>query len=157
QAGFLGFTLAPDFETSNRGFAYYTYQEDGDILNRIVALELEDDLWKETEVLLDNIPGGEINTGGRIRIGPDDMLYATTGDTEQPEVAQQLDNLAGKILRMDLQGGITDDNPFDDSYVYSYGHRNSQGLAWDDQGNLYSSEHGESGNDEINLIKAGHN
>src|SRR5699024_4457165 len=113
QAGFLGFTLAPDFETSNRGFAYYTYQEDGDILNRIVALELEDDLWKETEVLLDNIPGGEINTGGRIRIGPDDMLYATTGDTEQPEVAQQLDNLAGKILRMDLQGGIPDDNPFD--------------------------------------------
>ncbi|MFB4166784.1 PQQ-dependent sugar dehydrogenase [Virgibacillus sp. JSM 102003] len=157
QGGFLGFTLAPDFDTSKMAFAYHTYQEDGETLNRIITMSLENNIWTEEDVLLEGIPGGEINTGGRIQIGPDNMLYATTGDTGQAEKAQELGSLAGKILRMELNGDVPEDNPFDNSYIYSFGHRNPQGLAWDNEGNLYSSEHGESGHDEINLIEAGQN
>lgn len=157
QGGFLGFTLAPDFDTSKMAFAYHTYQEDGETLNRIISMSLKNNIWTEEDVLLEGIPGGEINTGGRIQIGPDDMLYATTGDTGQADKAQELDSLAGKILRMELNGDVPEDNPFENSYIYSFGHRNPQGLAWDNEGNLYSSEHGESGHDEINLIKAGQN
>ncbi|MFC4559419.1 PQQ-dependent sugar dehydrogenase [Virgibacillus kekensis] len=157
QGGFLGFTLAPDFESSKSAFAYHTYEKNGEALNRIVSLTLEGNTWKEENALLDGIPGGDINNGGRIQIGPDGMLYATTGDTGEPNLAQEQASLAGKILRMDLNGEIPEDNPFKDSFVYSYGHRNPQGLAWDGQDNLYSSEHGESGHDEINLVKAGKN
>ncbi|WP_047985893.1 PQQ-dependent sugar dehydrogenase [Ornithinibacillus californiensis] len=157
EAGFLGFTLAPDFETSKRAFAFHSYDKDGEMANRIVSLVLDESTWKEENVILDDIPGGDMNNGGRIQIGPDNKLYATTGDIGQSDLAQELDSLAGKILRMELNGDIPVDNPFEDSYVYSYGHRNSQGLAWDPQGNLYSSEHGEDGHDEINLIEAGKN
>lgn len=157
EGGFLGFTLAPDFETTKKAFAYHTYKKDGKTLNRIIALTLKGNTWNETEVLLDKIPGGEKNNGGRIQIGPDGKLYVTTGDTGNGEVSQDLESLAGKILRLNLNGDIPGDNPFENSYVYSFGHRNPQGLAWDNNGNLYSSEHGESGHDEINLIKAGKN
>lgn len=157
EGGFLGFTLDPEFASNNRAYAYHTYEQDGNPLNRIVSLKLEDTTWREESVLLEDIPAEEINSGGRIEIGPDDMLYATTGDTGKPELAQDLDSLAGKILRMEKDGGIPESNPFEDSYVYSYGHRNAQGMAWDDAGNFYSSEHGESGHDEINVIEAGGN
>ncbi|WP_042148994.1 sorbosone dehydrogenase family protein [Paucisalibacillus sp. EB02] len=157
EAGFLGFALAPDFEESKEAFAYHTYDKDGKILNRIVSLVLDGSTWKEQEVIFDNIPGGEKDTGGRISIGPDEKLYVTTGDVGQNELAQDLDSLAGKILRMELNGDIPSDNPFKDSYVFSYGHRNSQGFTWDDDGNMYNSEHGEDGHDEINLIEAGKN
>ncbi|WP_042454232.1 PQQ-dependent sugar dehydrogenase [Neobacillus dielmonensis] len=157
EGGFLGFALAPDFEKSKMAFAYHSYKQDGKILNRIVSLKLADNTWKEQNVLLEGIPGGTANNGGRIKIGPDGMLYATTGDTKQSDNAQNLNSLSGKILRMELNGDIPADNPFKNSYVYSYGHRNPQGLAWDSNGNLYSSEHGESGHDEINLIQAGKN
>jgi glucose/arabinose dehydrogenase len=157
EGGFLGFTLDPDFETNSMAYAYHTYEGEGEPLNRIVSLKLQDATWQEEETLLENIPAGEINTGGRIEIGPDGMLYATTGDTGQPELSQQLDSLAGKILRMEKDGQIPESNPFPDSYVFSYGHRNAQGMAWDEAGNFYSSEHGESGHDEINLIEAGEN
>lgn len=157
EAGFLGFILDPEFKSTNRAFAYYTYEKDGDILNRIVSLNLDQSTWKENEILLDNIPGGEKDTGGRIAIGPDNKLYATTGDVGKNDLAQDLDSLAGKILRLELNGELPSDNPFEDSYVFSYGHRNSQGLAWDEEGNLYNSEHGEDGHDEINLVEAGKN
>jgi glucose/arabinose dehydrogenase len=157
EGGFLGFTLAPDFKTSHMAFAYHTYEKDGETLNRIVSLVLQDGKWVERDVLVDNIPGGEINNGGRIQVGPDGMLYATTGDTGVGELAQDLNSLAGKILRINLDGSVPVDNPFKGSYVYSYGHRNSQGFTWDSEGNMYSSEHGEDGHDEINLIEAGKN
>jgi glucose/arabinose dehydrogenase len=157
EGGFLGFTLAPDFATTKMAFAYHTYKKDGKTLNRIISLKLKDHTWKEEKVLLDGIPGGMVNNGGRIKIGPDGMLYATTGDVGQSSNAQKLDSLAGKILRMNVNGGIPADNPFKNSYIYTYGHRNPQGLAWDNGKNLYSSEHGESGHDEINLIQAGKN
>ncbi|WP_407267862.1 PQQ-dependent sugar dehydrogenase [Radiobacillus sp. PE A8.2] len=157
EGGFLGFTLAPDFEQTKKAFAYHTYEKDGEIQNRIISLKLQDNAWVEEEVLLDNIPGNVIHNGGRLKIGPDGMLYASTGDTGQGELAQDLDSLAGKILRMNLNGNIPEDNPFENSYVYSYGHRNPQGFAWNNNGDFYSSEHGESAHDEINLIKAGEN
>ncbi|MGG3562096.1 PQQ-dependent sugar dehydrogenase [Neobacillus rhizosphaerae] len=157
EGGFLGFTLAPDFASTKKAFAYHTYQKGGKTLNRIISLKLEDNTWREDKVLLDEIPGGMVSNGGRLKIGPDGMLYATTGDVGVKENAQNLDSLAGKILRMKLNGDIPTDNPFENSYIYSYGHRNPQGLAWDGDGHLYSSEHGESGHDEINLIQAGKN
>lgn len=157
QGGFLGFTLAPDFETTNMALAYHTYEKSGEVLNRIISLKLEDNVWKEKDVLIEGIPGGEINNGGRIQVGPDGMLYATTGDTGIPEYAQDVNNLAGKILRMEVDGNIPEDNPTENSYVFSYGHRNPQGFAWSNEGKLYSSEHGENGHDEINLIEAGNN
>nr|MBA5586872.1 PQQ-dependent sugar dehydrogenase [Anaerobacillus isosaccharinicus]QOY34917.1 PQQ-dependent sugar dehydrogenase [Anaerobacillus isosaccharinicus] len=157
EGGLLGFIVAPDFEQSKVAFAYHTYTQSGLVLNRIIALELEENTWKEVAVLLEEIPGGRTHNGGRIAIGPDGKLYATTGDAGQPDYSQDTENLAGKILRMELDGTIPNDNPFDYSYVYSYGHRNPQGLAWDENGTLYSSEHGPTGHDEINLIEPGNN
>lgn len=157
EAGLLGFLLAPGFEDSGQGFAYYTYESGGVPVNRVVTLQYEEGIWKETEVLLDQIPSGNYHHGGRIKIGFDNKLYVTTGDAKQGEIAQDVNSLGGKILRMNLDGSIPDDNPFPNSYVYSYGHRNPQGLTWDLEGRLYSSEHGESGKDELNHIEPGKN
>lgn len=158
EAGLLGFVLAPDFSETNEAYAYYTYEEEGgQPFNRIVLLELQTDQWRETEVLIDGIPSGNFHHGGRLALGPDGKLYATAGDASEPELAQDLDSLAGKILRLNPDGSIPEDNPFPNSYVYSYGHRNPQGLAWAEDGTMYASEHGPSANDEINEIKAGVN
>jgi glucose/arabinose dehydrogenase len=158
EAGLLGFVLAPDFETSSKAYAYYTYENGTGQFNRIVELTLENDEWTEGRLLLDEIPSGRFHHGGRLKIGQDGKLYATAGDAAtQPEIAQDLNSLGGKILRLDLDGGIPEDNPFAGSYVYSYGHRNPQGLAWDENGTMYASEHGPSAHDEINLIEPGKN
>ncbi len=106
--------------------------------------------------MLDKIPSGQYHHGGRLEIGPDGKLYATAGDAAtDPEIAQNVNSLGGKILRMNLDGSVPADNPFSGSYVYSYGHRNPQGLAWAEDGTLYESEHGPSANDEINRILPG--
>lgn len=157
EAGFLGFVLAPNFSESNEAYAYYTYEDGDDQFNRVITLHLEDNVWSEEEVLLEGIPSGSVHHGGRLAIGPDDALYATTGDASEPDLAQDLESLGGKIVRMDLDGSIPEDNPFSNSYVYSYGHRNSQGITWDSDGAMYASEHGASANDEINLIESGQN
>ena len=107
-------------------------------------------------ILLDNIPIARFYDGGRIKFGPDGKLYITTGDATNPSTAQDLNSLAGKILRINPDGTIPGDNPFG-NYVYSYGHRNPQGISWNSNGELYSSEHGPSRNDEINIIVAGAN
>lgn len=157
EAGLLGFVLAPDFEQSNEAYAYYTYENGRNQFNRIVLLLLENNNWLEKRVLLDEIPSGTYHHGGRVKIGPDQKLYATAGDASDPQTAQDLTTLGGKILRMNLDGSIPDDNPFPDSYVYSYGHRNPQGITWSPDGTMYASEHGQSANDEINKIEAGQN
>ncbi|QKS73296.1 sorbosone dehydrogenase family protein [Paenalkalicoccus suaedae] len=153
EGGLLGFTMH-----EGQAFAYYTYEsEETGLTNRVVTLEEQDDNWVETGILLDAIEGDNIHNGGRIAVGPDDMLYVTTGDANEPDWSQNESTLAGSILRMTLQGDVPDDNPINDSYVYSYGHRNPQGLAWNEEEELYSSEHGQTALDEINLIEAGNN
>ncbi|MEA1853833.1 PQQ-dependent sugar dehydrogenase [Cytobacillus sp. FSL W7-1323] len=153
EAGLLGFVLIDD---GTKGIAYYTYELDGQPLNRVVTLSLDDQkqVWVETDLLLDEIPSGAFHHGGRLAIGPDDKLYVTTGDATEPELAQDQNSLAGKILRMNKDGSIPEDNPSKESYLYSYGHRNPQGLAWTDEGEMYASEHGPTANDEINKITA---
>lgn len=157
EGGFLGLVLTPDFKQTGRAFAYHTYKEANKVLNRVIVLRKETDRWVEQQALLEGIPGGRIHNGGRIKIGPDDKLYITAGDAAAPSSAQDLKALSGKILRMEQDGSIPEDNPFPNSYVYSYGHRNPQGLAWDEKGQLYSTEHGQSAHDEINRIKPGAN
>jgi glucose/arabinose dehydrogenase len=120
-------------------------------VNQVVRYELTNDQLINEKVLIDNIPAGPNHDGGRIAFGPDDWLYVTTGETGNERLAQSTKSLAGKILR--FKDGVAE--------MYSYGHRNPQGLAWDDQGNMWSTEHGrsgvQSGFDELNLIKQGAN
>lgn len=156
EAGLLGFVLDPQFASNQKAFAYYTYENGQGQFNRVIILKLEGNKWTEEGVLLDKIPSAAFHHGSRLKIGPDEKLYITTGDATTPERAQDLGSLNGKILRMNLDGSIPEDNPFDHSYVYSYGHRNPQGLVWIGD-TLYASEHGQSAHDEVNLIKAGGN
>lgn len=109
------------------------------------------------EVLLDGIPAGSTHNGGRIAFGPDGLLYATVGDAGNREAAQDRDSPSGKILRMTPEGGVPEGNPFPGSLVYSYGHRNPQGLAWAQDGTLYASEFGQNTWDELNVIEPGGN
>lgn len=108
-------------------------------------------------VILSGIPRASNHNGGRIAFGPDGMLYVTTGDAATPSRSQDLNSLAGKILRMTPTGEVPADNPFKDSFVYSYGHRNPQGIAWDDNGTMYASEFGQNTWDELNVIQSGGN
>ncbi|MCM3567119.1 sorbosone dehydrogenase family protein [Neobacillus mesonae] len=157
EAGLLGFVLDPEFPESRKAYAYYTYGDEAHgQFNRVVVLVLNGNEWRETAILLDRIPSAAYHHGGRMKIGPDGKLYITTGDATEPGLAQNLKSMNGKILRMNLDGTIPADNPFPGSYVYSYGHRNPQGLVW--IGNtLYASEHGPSAHDEMNRIKPGAN
>src|SRR3989338_3683184 len=150
ESGLLGIAIDPEFENNNFIYVYYTY-ENGNRVSRFVLNEV---LENET-VLIDNIPSAPFHDGGRIKFGPDGKLYITTGDATEPSSSQNINSVAGKILRINKDGSVPVDNPFG-NYVYSYGHRNSQGLAWNN-GLLYSSEHGPSRNDEINVIVKGGN
>lgn len=107
--------------------------------------------------LLYALPSASIHNGGRLAVGPDGMLYASVGDAANSEQAQDLHQLGGKILRMAPDGSIPEDNPFAGSYVYSYGHRNVQGMAWSSDGTMYASEFGQNTWDELNMIEAGGN
>jgi glucose/arabinose dehydrogenase len=158
EGGLLGLALHPNFEENQLAFAYHTYGTTEDVKNRLILLKYENGAWKEERALLEDIPGAIYHNGGRIAIGPDNMLYVTVGDATIPEEAQNPASLSGSILRMELDGSMPKDNPFPDSYVYSYGHRNPQGLTWNNtDGTLYESEHGPSARDEINIIEAGKN
>ncbi|MFD1038327.1 PQQ-dependent sugar dehydrogenase [Virgibacillus byunsanensis] len=157
EAGLLGIAFPDDFTETETAFAYYSYQEDNEYYQRVVTIEQGNEHWVEQSILIDHIPGGQFHQGGRIEIGPDENLYITTGDATNPELAQDVDSLAGKILRMNPNGSIPEDNPFNNSYVYSYGHRNPQGLAWDSDDRLFATEHGSDAHDEINRIIKGSN
>ena len=151
EAGLLGVAVSPDFDSDRRVYLYVTTETD----NRILRAELDGDDLGEPEVVLDGIPQGFIHDGGRLAFGPDGFLYASTGETGTPDLAQDLGSLGGKILRITPDGAPAPGNPDPDSPVWSSGHRNVQGLAWDDAGRLWASEFGDSTWDELNLIEKG--
>jgi glucose/arabinose dehydrogenase len=160
EAGLLGLAIHPEFPSRPYVYAYMSYQDSGDIYNRIVRIRVDTSTWRALSIqtMLDRIPGGYIHNGGRIRFGPDQKLYITTGDASIGSLAQRLDSLAGKILRIEDDGSIPKDNPFYPSPVYSYGHRNPQGIDWHpSQGFMVASEHGPVAHDEINVIIPGGN
>lgn len=148
EAGLLGFVLQEDFDESGLAYAYYTYDLDGVPVNRIVTLKYDEGEWNEVDVLLDSIESGPVHHGGRLALSPDGVLFATIGDGAEPDNAQDLDSFNGKILKLQEDGTF---------HIISSGHRNPQGLAWNSDGELYSSEHGQSANDEINEIVQGSN
>lgn len=158
EAGLLGIALHPDFERERFAYVYYTTADD----NRVSRFPVGEDLhFGDEELIVSGIPVAGIHVGGRIAFGPDGHLYVTTGDAATPESSADLGTLAGKVLRLGPRGEVPDDNPFPGSLVYSYGHRNPQGLDWDPAGNLYISDHGPTGefglccHDEINLVEPG--
>ncbi|MFK2824190.1 PQQ-dependent sugar dehydrogenase [Bacillus sp. B190/17] len=157
EGGLLGFELDPGFSQNHLAYVYHTYHDGERILNRIIQIQKQENLWKETKVLLAGIPGGFIHNGGRLAIGPDSKLYVTAGDAGMKQSAQNIQTLSGKILRLNLDGSVPEDNPFEDSYVFSYGHRNPQGIAWSENRTMYAAEHGQSAHDEINIITPGKN
>jgi glucose/arabinose dehydrogenase len=157
EGGLLGIAVHPDFTENGFVYVYHTYEEGNGLLNRVVRFIMEDSSLANERAIIDGIPGASNHDGGRIKFGSDGLLYIATGDAAIPESAQDKNSLAGKILRLMDDGSIPPDNPFTDSPVYSYGHRNPQGLAWDDRGRLWATEHGSSATDELNLIQTGRN
>jgi glucose/arabinose dehydrogenase len=151
EGGLLGLAVDPAAPTSV--YAYFTAAGD----NRVVRLPLLDGALGDPVVVIDGIPKAGNHNGGRLTFGPDGMLYVSTGDASEPSRAQDLDSLGGKILRLAPDGSVPADNPFDGSPVFSYGHRNVQGIAFDDDGRLWASEFGQQTWDELNLIQAGSN
>lgn len=165
EGGLMGLAHHPNFDSEAYIYVMYTYQgNDGEIYNRVSRFEDKGNHAVNEEILVNKIPGSSNHNGGRIAFGPDNKLYITTGDTFNREIAQDLDNLGGKILRLNPDGSIPEDNPFADSPVYSLGHRNPQGLAWHPEtGDLFISDHGPSGEDglrakdRIKVVDAGDN
>lgn len=158
DAGLLSLTLHPNFTQNHLFYVYYTYSNSTGLFNKVLMLTESNNRIIDSKTILDGIPGDEYRDGGRIKFGPDGKLYVSTGDASIPELSQDLDSLAGKILRTNEDGTIPQDNPFSNSPLYAYGFRNVQGLAWaPNSGALYSSDQGGAGNDEINLISPGKN
>jgi glucose/arabinose dehydrogenase len=152
QGGLLGLAVSPRFSADRTVYAYISAEQD----NRIVRFRYDGGIVG-VETVLTGIPVADDANGGRLKFGPDGMLYATTGDTFRREFAQDLDSLGGKILRMTLDGRAAPGNPFAGSVVWTLGHRNVQGITWDPHGRAYATEFGDSKHDELNRIRRGQN
>ncbi|EAO5455668.1 sorbosone dehydrogenase family protein [Salmonella enterica] len=150
--GLMGMALAKDFTHNGNAWLYHTYLSNSGLTNKIIQVHFDGKQWQETKVILSGIPGHHLYNGGRIAIGPDGYLYATTGWTENEDRPQDMQCLAGKVLRMTLDGQVPQDNPITGSLVYSRGHRNPQGLAWNQRGELFATEHSQIAHDEVNII-----
>lgn len=157
EGGLMGIALDPNHSQNHYIYVMYSYAEGNQIYNRVVRLIENNNTASIDRILIDRIPGGRFHNGGRLKIGPDGKLYVTTGDAGNPSLAQDPLSLAGKILRIERDGTIPSDNPIPSSPVYSLGHRNPQGLAWNSENVMYASEHGSSAHDEINIIVPGGN
>ena len=153
EAGLLGVAVSPSFDDDRTVLLYVSANED----NRVLRGRLEDGRLGGLTPVLTDIPRGPTHDGGRLTFGPDGFLYVSTGDAGVPERAQDPDSLGGKILRVTADGAPAPGNPDPDSPVWSRGHRNVQGLAWDDQGRMWASEFGQDRADELNLVEPGGN
>lgn len=150
ERGLLGLAVSPSFATDGWVYAYVSTEED----NRVVRFHLND---FEPEPVLTGIPSALNHNGGRLAFGPDGKLYITTGDANVTANSQDLESLGGKILRVNADGSVPEDNPIEGSPVYSYGHRNVQGLSWGPDGAMYATEFGQNTWDELNHIEPGAN
>ncbi|WP_031106621.1 PQQ-dependent sugar dehydrogenase [Streptomyces sp. NRRL S-146] len=158
EGGLLGIALSPDYASDHMVYAYFTSASD----NRIVRMIYDEqkpagEQLGAPDTVYKGIPKGFIHNGGRIQFGPDKMLYVGTGESGDTGLSQDKDSVGGKILRLTPEGEPAPGNPFPDSPVYSYGHRNVQGLAWDGKQRLFASEFGQDTWDELNAIKPGDN
>jgi glucose/arabinose dehydrogenase len=156
--GLLGLALHPNFLVNNWLYLFETIRDENEKnVNRVVRYTFDKQKGLlEPVITIDDLPAAKYHNGGRLKFGPDNMLYITTGDGDDPQTAQDVKSLGGKILRIRDDGLIPDDNPFGNA-VWSYGHRNAQGLAWDKEEQLWSIEHGNVAHDELNLIEKGGN
>ncbi|WP_276279753.1 PQQ-dependent sugar dehydrogenase [Halorussus caseinilyticus] len=152
EGGLLGLELDPD--DPDIAYTYQTYESAEGLANRVVRHRVSEGFARES-VVFDDIPAASIHDGGRLAFGPEGALYVTTGDASRGSLARDRDSLAGKVLRLTPDGEPHPDNPFGNA-VFTYGHRNPQGLAWR-EGTLFGTEHGPSTDDEINVLRAGEN
>lgn len=158
EGGLLGIALSPGFASDHMIYAYFTSASD----NRIVRMVYNEkkpagEQLGAPDTVFRGIPKGVVHNGGRIAFGPDKMLYVGTGESGDTGLSQDKESPGGKILRLTPEGEPAPGNPFPDSPVYSYGHRNVQGLAWDGKQRLFASEFGQNTWDELNAIKPGDN
>ncbi len=157
EAGMLGMALDPDFETNRRVYLVYNYLEESRIKERLVRYEYNGQALINGETLLEDIGGSGNHNGARIAFGPDGKIYLSTGDAVNTSLSQDPESLNGKVLRINPDGSIPDDNPDPESYIWTLGHRNPQGLVFSPDNILYSSEHGPANDDELNIIEKGRN
>ena len=158
EGGVLGLALHPNFALNRLVFLMYTGRgPSGQFVNRVMRFRDVNNVLVEPTVLVDNLPASASHDGARVRFGPDGKLYVTIGDIKQPDLAQSLSVYAGKILRFNDDGTTPADNPYG-SPVWTWGHRHPQGIDWNPTtGEMWATEHGASGNDEVNRIERGRN
>ncbi|MBP6921580.1 PQQ-dependent sugar dehydrogenase [Candidatus Gracilibacteria bacterium] len=162
EEGLMSLALDPDYENNKYMYTSYAYRGKNGMAVKVVRLTDRGDALTDTTVILDDIPAAKYHAGSRLAFGPDGKLYISTGDGTDKTTPQNLKSLGGKILRINADGTIPADNPREGNPVWSYGHRNPQGLSWIGE-QMYSSEHGPSvfdgpaGGDEVNKIEKGGN
>lgn len=164
EEGLMGLALHPDFASNHLLYVSFATKAGGSMIVRVVRFRETGSTLEDPATIVDRIPATRFHAGCRLKFGPDRKLYITTGDATEKDLAQKMDSLAGKILRVNDDGSIPPDNPFPGSPIWTLGHRNPQGIAWHPlSGLLFSTEHGPStfdgpaGGDEVNLIEKGKN
>ena len=168
ESGLMDISLHPNFPSNNFVYLAYAYNNDGKRV-KVVRYKFDGKTLIEPKTIVDNIPGAPNHAGTRCRFGPDGKLYVSTGDSTDRKIAQQMDSLGGKILRLNDDGSVPQDNPFVNqagarTEIWTLGHRNPQGIAWQPgTGLLFETEHGPSGfdgpggGDEVNIVERGKN